>query len=105
MTGIVRLLAIHLVTAFPTPNNGFQFLITCERSTTFKACFSPETSPALTMQGELPSGLVLATVSTNVVTIILVTFSLIVVLMFLAEYVDPSEILRSSKHHMVIIED
>ena len=57
------------------------------------------------MQGELPSGLAMATVSNNVVTIILVTFSLIVVLMFLAEYVDPSEILRSSKHHMVIIED
>ena len=30
--------------------------------------------------------------------------ALIMLLMMLAEYVDPSEILRSSKHHMVIIE-
>ena len=40
----------------------------------------------------------------NVAVILLTMVALIMLLMMLAEYVDPSEILRSSKHHMVIIE-
>ena len=40
----------------------------------------------------------------NVPVILLTMVALIMLLMMLAEYVDPSEILRSSKHHMVIIE-
>ena len=45
-----------------------------------------------------------ATSTDNVAAILLTMVALIMLLMMLAEYVDPSEILRSSKHHMVIIE-
>ena len=45
-----------------------------------------------------------ATSTDNVAVILLTMVALIMLLMMLAEYVDPSEILRSSKHHMVIIE-
>ena len=44
-------------------------------------------------------------VPNNISAILFVALALIVVLMVVAEYVDPLEILRSSKHHMVIIED
>ena len=50
------------------------------------------------------SNLVVEAASDNVAVILLTMVALIMLLMMLAEYVDPSEILRSSKHHMVIIE-
>ena len=48
--------------------------------------------------------LMLEATTDNVAVILLTMVALIMLLMMLAEYVDPSEILRSSKHHMVIIE-
>ena len=50
------------------------------------------------------SNLVVEAAPDNVAVILLTMVALIMLLMMLAEYVDPSEILRSSKHHMVIIE-
>ena len=50
------------------------------------------------------SNLVVEGTPDNVAVILLTMVALIMLLMMLAEYVDPSEILRSSKHHMVIIE-
>ena len=40
----------------------------------------------------------------NVAVVLITMAFLIVVLMMFSEYVDPTEILRSSKHHMVIID-
>ena len=55
--------------------------------------------PAVGQAGNLVEG-----APDNVAVILLTMVALIMLLMMLAEYVDPSEILRSSKHHMVIIE-